>query len=148
MHLGCFKHKNMFISSSHSHSKGIFSEDRNKIKPKVNSPFIHSRSGHSISHSAEAAVEGRQRTEGVIAKIIKTNIRTASASCSLPAGKANTLLPRQSGRSAIAEVIETEMNTGDRFPRRVSLADQLEPDLLPLYYKNIKTYSLLNSTCK
>lgn len=36
----------------------------------------------------------------------------------------------------------------DRFPRRASLAEQLEPDLLPLYYKNMKTYSLLNSTCK
>lgn len=32
------------------------------------------------------------------------------------------------------------MNTGDRFPWRVSLADQLEPDLRPLYYKNIKTF--------
>lgn len=31
----------------------------------------------------------------------------------------------------------TEVNTGDRFPRKVSLAELLEPDLLPLYYKNI-----------
>lgn len=109
----------------------------------MNSPlFIPSRTGEScIPHSAEAAAEGRQRAEGaVLAKISKTNIRTASASHPLPAGKADALLPRHRGRSAIAEVIETEMNTGDRFPRRVSLADQLEPDLLPLYYKNIKTF--------
>ena len=29
------------------------------------------------------------------------------------------------------------MNAGDRFPLRVSLAEQLEPDLLPIYYKNM-----------
>lgn len=102
--------------------------------------------------SAEAAAEGRQRAvwggRSSIAKINNANIRTALASHPLPGGEAAALLPRHGGRWAIIEVIETEINTGDRFPRRVSLAEQLEPDLLPLYYKNMKTYSLLNSTCK
>lgn len=115
--------------------------------------LIHSRTGEScFPHSAEAAAKDTQRAvrggRSGIAKISNTNIRTASATHALPAGKAAALLSRHSERWAVAKVIETEMNTGNRFPRRASLAEQLQLDLLPLYYKNIKTYSLLNSTCK
>lgn len=101
IHFGCVQHKNLFISAPPD-SKGVSSKARNKIKTTNSSLLIHRTGESCFPNSAEAAAEGRQKVfwgrRSNIAEISNTNIRTASASHPLPAGKAAALPPRHRGR--------------------------------------------------